>query len=235
MAGTGAIDRFGAGLSEWSFGLVTRRQLHELGYDDVSIARARRRGEWVVRTALASMRPVRCQRSGRPGCRVQAAAGVLALRTGALVSHEVAALMHGLPLLAPPREAAVTLPRPVRSAGRHRWASRARGRLAGWPWHRLRGAAGYDCGADGGGSRPLAGFPTGSRHCGRRAAGPVDDPERAGWSTARLPRLARPANGAAGGRLRGRAGRVSARVGLPGRVRPARPAAADAAGLDPRR
>ena len=96
------------------FGLVTRRQLHELGYDDVSIARARRRGEWVVvRRGVYASGPLPAEWAAR--LRVQAAAGVLALRTGALVSHEVAALMHGLPLLAPPREAALTLPRPVRS------------------------------------------------------------------------------------------------------------------------
>jgi ribosomal protein S16 len=95
-------------------GLVTRRQLLELGYDDVAIARARRRGEWVVvRRGVYAPGPLPEERSAR--LRLEAAAGTVALASGAVVSHEVAALLHGLPLLWPAREAAVTLPRPVRT------------------------------------------------------------------------------------------------------------------------
>jgi hypothetical protein len=97
-------------------GLVTRRQLLDLGYDDVAIARARRRGEWVVlRRGVYAPGPLPEERSAR--LRLDAVAGVLAL-TGAAVSHEVAALLHDLPLLRPAREAAVTSPRPVRTPKR---------------------------------------------------------------------------------------------------------------------
>ena len=113
-------------------GLVTRRRLRELGYDDVAIARARRRGELVLlRRGVYAPGPLPEERSAR--LRLDAAAGVLAQPAGAVVSHEVAALLHGLPLLRPPQEAAVTLPRSVRTPLR---AGELRVHAAGLPrWH----------------------------------------------------------------------------------------------------
>ncbi len=112
--------------------LVTRKQLVEAGYGDVAIARGRRRGELVpVRRGVYATGPPPEERSAQ--LRLAAAAGVLAQPAGAVVSHEVAALLHGLPLLHLPREAAVTLPRTVRTPVR---TGGLRVHAAGLPrWH----------------------------------------------------------------------------------------------------